>query len=241
MVAAMVGSLRTPAQPPWRNPSRVSSSGRPVPCRTPSRVTWLMTRTRMRVTTRPVRRTHRSDAGQRLPHGVEAERPEVEGGAVERLEVERRALPGPHLLAGLEPDPLAHLVGGRLRRPAEVAVDLEDDGGVIHPAVLAHELQAELAGPALARVEAERVVARDLELEVHTDVDDHPGRAEPLSVEHPQLVGRVLEVAEVVHQPLGVQRPALTVPGHPAQAALPAVEHVAAVHRLRALQVVTGH
>ena len=52
------------------------------------------------------------------------------------------------------------------------------------------------------------------------------GRAEALAVEHAELVGRVLEVAELVHQPLGVERPALAVAGDPAQAALPAVEDV---------------
>ena len=47
----------------------------------------------------------------------------------------------------------------------------------------------------------------------------------------PELVGGVLEVAELVHQPLGVERPALAVAGDPAQAALPAVEHVACGRR----------
>src|ERR1051326_697335 len=32
-----------PPHPPWVNPPRVSSSGRPGPCITPSRVTWFMT------------------------------------------------------------------------------------------------------------------------------------------------------------------------------------------------------
>ena len=37
------------------------------------------------------------------------------------------------------------------------------------------------------------------------------GRAQALGVEHAEPVGRVVEVAELVHQPLGVQRPALAV------------------------------
>src|SRR5262249_53170147 len=108
--------------------------------------------------------------GERLPHRVAGERAEAERSPVGRLQDEVRTLASLDLVAGLEPDPLTDLVRRRLGRPAEVAVDLEDDGGVVHPAVLPHELQPQLAGPALARVEAERVVARDLELEVHADV-----------------------------------------------------------------------
>src|SRR3954452_23884174 len=84
-----------------------------------------------------------SQTGQRLAHRVEAERAQVERGPVELLEVERGALPRLDLVTCLEPDPLTHLVGRGLRRPAEVAVDLEDDVGVVHPRVLAHELQPE--------------------------------------------------------------------------------------------------
>src|SRR3954447_14969916 len=116
MAAPIAGSSCAWAQPPWRNPPRVSSSGRPGPCRTPSRLTWLTTRTRMTVPTEHASRTHRSEPGERLPHRVEAERAEVERRPVERLEVERRSLPGPDLVAGLEPDPLADLVGRGLRR-----------------------------------------------------------------------------------------------------------------------------
>ena len=41
------------------------------------------------------------------------------------LEVEVRALPAPRLVAQLQPQALADLVGGRLARPAQVAVQLE--------------------------------------------------------------------------------------------------------------------
>ena len=44
---------------------------------------------------------------------------QVERLPVERLEVERVAEAGTGVLAGLEPDPLAHLVRRRLPRPAE--------------------------------------------------------------------------------------------------------------------------
>ena len=86
-----------------------------------------------------------------------------------------------------------------------------------------------VGGPGLARVEAERVVLRDLELQVHADVDDDPGRPEGLGVEHAEPVAGVVEVAELVHQPLGVQRPALAVAADPAQQPLPAVEQLGAV------------
>jgi hypothetical protein len=69
--------------------------------------------------------------------------------------------------------------------------------------------QAKLRRPGLARVEAERVVARDRELQVHADVHDHARRAEGLAVEHAELVSRVGQIAQVVHQPLGIERPAL--------------------------------
>src|SRR5579884_407579 len=41
----MARSLYGTAQPPWANPSRVSSSGRPGPCITPSSVTQFITTT----------------------------------------------------------------------------------------------------------------------------------------------------------------------------------------------------
>ena len=104
-----------------------------------------------------------------------------------------------------------------------------------------HELEAEVGVPGLARVEAERVVAGDLELEVHADVDDDAGGPQALGVEHAHPVGGVVEVAEVVHQPLGVERPALAVAADPAHQPLPAVEQLAAVGGLRDLEVVAGH
>ena len=147
--------------------------------------------------------------------------------------------------AGLEPDALADLVRRRLAGQAEVALDLELDELVVHPAVQPHELQAELGRPRLAGVEggaadAEPVVRRDLQLEVHADVDDDAGRAQRLAVEHAEQVGRVVEEAELLHQPLGVERPALAVAAAPAHQPLPAVEGLAAVGGLRDLEVVAG-
>src|SRR6516165_7247968 len=40
---AITSSVRPAAQPPWLKPPRVSSSGRPGDCITPSRVMWLIT------------------------------------------------------------------------------------------------------------------------------------------------------------------------------------------------------
>src|SRR5690606_37000329 len=107
----------------------------------------------------------RSEAGERRLQRVEPERAEVERVSVELLEAERRALARLGLLAGLQPDPLADLVRRRLTRPAEVAVELEAEELVGHPAVRPHELPSELRRPPLPRVEAERVVSRDLQLQ----------------------------------------------------------------------------
>src|SRR5262245_49326869 len=98
----------------------------------------------MRATRAPVSRPRASRAGLRISitgrvlrsgsepaqgrlQRVEPDRAQVERGGVERLQVERRTLAGPHLVARLQPDPLAHLVGRCLPRPAQVAVDLELD------------------------------------------------------------------------------------------------------------------
>ena len=48
-----------------------------------------------------------------------------------------------------------------------------------------------LTGEERARMEAERVVMGDLQLQVHADVDDEAGRAERLPVEHAELITRV--------------------------------------------------
>ena len=80
-----------------------------------------------------------------------------------------------------------------------------------------------------------------VELEVHADVHDHARGAQGLAVQHPEEVGGVVEEAELLHQPLGVERPPLAVPAAPAHQPLPAVERVAAVGRLGDLQVVSGH
>ena len=78
------------------------------------------------------------------------------------------------------------------------------------------ELLPELRRPLLAGMEP--VVGGDVQLEVHADVDDHPYRPHDLSPQKPEAVIGVFEVPELVHQPFGVQRPALSVrpqPCHP--------------------------
>ena len=78
------------------------------------------------------------------------------------------------------------------------------------------------------------------QLAVDADVDDDARRAQRLRVEHAEVVGRVVEEAEVGHQLLGVERPALAVAADPGAQPTPAVEQVAPVDRLRDLQVMAG-
>src|SRR6185437_1786819 len=176
--------------------------------------------------------------GQRRLERVEAEAAERERLAVELLEVERRALARLRVRAGLKPDPLAQLVGRRLARPAEIAVELEAQHLVADPHVRAQELPGQFRVPGLALVPAG--ARGDRQLQVHAEVDDDPGGAQHLSVEHAEQVAGILQVAEFFHQPLGIQSPALAVPGDPAHQPAPAVELFALVDGLRDLQVVTG-
>src|SRR5690242_1727009 len=136
----------------------------------------------------------RSEALERVAQRVQPERAQVERGAVELLEVEVRALAPLRVLARLQPEPLADLVRRGLPGPAQVPVELEPQVLVRYPAVRAKELPAKLRGPPLAGVEAEGVVPRDLQFEVHADVDDHPAGAEALAVQQAELVARVLQV-----------------------------------------------
>ncbi len=81
----------------------------------------------------------------------------------------------------------------------------------------------------------------DLQLEVHADVDHDTGRPEQLGVEHAEQDRIVVEVAELAHQPLGVQRPPLGVSAGPGDQALEVVERVTLVHRRGDLQVMAGN
>ena len=141
-------------------------------------------------------------------------------------------------VARAEPHPLADLVADRLAGQPEVAVDLarHEVGGEL--AALDHERERELGRPGLARVVA--LVGGDRELEVHADVDDDAHRAHRLRPQHPELVRGVVEVAELAHEPLGVERPALGVPGRARERALVAAQRVGEVAHLRDLQVMAG-
>src|SRR5699024_5547202 len=82
---------------------------------------------------------------------------------------------------------------------------------------------------------------RGLQPEVEADVEDHAARSQALRIEHAQVVAGVIEEPEISHEPLRVQRPALTVPGHPAHEAAPAIEGVGDIGGLTDLQVMAGH
>ena len=110
-----------------------------------------------------------------------------------------------------QPHPLTDLVADRLTGKAEVPVDLARHEVGRELAALDHERERELGRPRLAGVVP--LVGGDGELEVHADVDDDAHRAHRLRAEHPQLVRRVVEVAELAHEPLGVERPTFGVPG----------------------------
>jgi hypothetical protein len=105
--------------------------------------------------------------------------------------------------------------------------------------VRAQELPGQLGVPGLAVVPAG--ARRYGQLQVHADVDDHLRGVQQLLVEHPEPVAGVIEVAQLVHEPFGVQCPALTVAGDERQRALPAVEPVRSEVPLRDLQVMAGY
>ena len=70
-------------------------------------------------------------------------------------------------------------------------------------------------------------------------IDAH--RPHRLRGEHAHLVRGVLEVAELAHEPLRVQRPAFAVPRHESEQPLEARQRVGEVLHLRDLQVMAGH
>ena len=76
---------------------------------------------------------------------------------------------------------------------------------------------------------------------MHADVQDNARRPQPLGVQHPHAVRRVLLESQVRHEPLGVEGPALAVPTDPAAVAPPGVELVAQEGLHADLQVVARH
>ena len=153
---------------------------------------------------------------------------QIERAAVEALEVERGALTLPDVSG-----PGARSVRRPCRtapaRGAEIALEFEDHGCASSIGQCSRMTPARGRGSTFAGVETEGVVGQGSQIEMHTDVDDHPYGSQRLAVEHAEHVGRVVEEAEIVHQPFGVERPALAVTPHPTHQPLPAVEDVLAV------------
>jgi len=144
--------------------------------------------------------------------------------------------------AHLLPQALADGVARRLPGPAEVAVELEAQEPFAHRHVLAQEGPGGPVVPAaLAHPGQTRQLSRALLAQVHADVEHHARRAQPLGVKHAHPVARVVLEAEVRHELLGVQRPALAVAGDPAAQTPPGVELVAHVGLHPHLQVVARH
>ena len=75
---------------------------------------------------------------------------------------------------------------------------------------------------------------------MQADVDDDAHRAHRLGPQHAELVGGVVEVAELAHEPFGVERPALGVTRRAGQRALVAAQRVGEVAHLRDLEVMAG-
>src|ERR1700685_1147239 len=104
---------------------------------------------------------------------------------MEALEIEFAAEARPELGSDVEPGPLAHLVADRLRRHPAVALELaQRESRPAHIAVPPDEGEGGVEVPDLPR--QVRLRSRDLELQVETDVDDHPHGPEGLCGEHPK-------------------------------------------------------
>src|SRR5262249_29121155 len=153
-----------------------------------------------------------------VPQRPESHAAQVERIGVELLQVEGGAVALARVGAGLEPDPLADLVADGLARPTEVTIDLALHEVDRLAAAFDDERERELRCPRLADVL--RLARRDRQLEVHPDVDDHTHGPHRLGAEHPELVRGILEIPELAHESLGVQRPSLAVPREESERAL---------------------
>lgn len=120
------------------------------------------------------------------------------------LEVEAR--PPSRLITGGKPGPLAELVGDGLGWPAKVANHLGVNLMRFGAAAFAQELAGCFEGPPGA--------VRQWQVEVDADVDDHAGSAQRGVGEHAKPAPWDIEPAQLVGKPLGVQCPALAVPGN---------------------------
>ncbi len=104
------------------------------------------------------------------------------------LEVEAGPEPGPGLVPGGQPGPLAELVRGRLGRPAAVAHHLGVQPVRRDPAAVAQHLGRHLERP--PRAVPVRLGRRQRQVEVQADVDDHPGRPQRRALEHAEPAAR---------------------------------------------------
>ena len=154
---------------------------------------------------------------------------------MERLDVKGLSLAGLDLVAQLEPEPLADFVRRCLTRPAEVAIELETQEALGHVGVVLQELPGLVIGPV-----ATAELCGGLEAAVDPNIEDDACRTQRLAVEQAHAVARVVHVAQLCHQSLGVERPALTVARCPGVHAPPAVESLGPVHRLSDLEMMAG-
>jgi hypothetical protein len=122
--------------------------------------------------------------------------------------------------------------------PAEVAGDLGAGGRLVQERQAREGLDRTLEVPPLARVQ--RRVGRDREVEVQAEVDDDADRPHQRRAEVAELVLGPLELADLVHELLGVQRPALAVAGPPREEPVRARQPVRQRHLHADLQVVPG-
>src|SRR5439155_881942 len=126
-----------------------------------------------------------------------------------------------------------------LRRPAEVAQDLAFKELARPPGALNGELKHQVVVPLLARIEA--FGRRNRELQMHSDIDDYADTAQRLRAEHPEVIVRVLQIAQFAHQALRVQRPAFAVTGNEGQRSLEARQLLGEQAYTRDLNVVARH
>src|SRR5882762_4901641 len=78
---------------------------------------------------------------------VQADAADVESSAVECLEIEGIAVSGANVVAKLQPPPLADLVGRRLPRPTQIAVQLEPQARLVLHRMNRQQLPGLLVGP----------------------------------------------------------------------------------------------
>src|SRR6185369_699550 len=136
----------------WRSaPTSSNASWTPCP-RSTSGFARRSPGAHQRWTGRPAPRLARGDLrdpiGDAVAQGWQADRPRAEDGVVEGLDLELRAEPLPRVRAKGQDLELPDLVGERLARPDDVAVDLVDDVVVAEGRVAAEEVDRLLAGPA---------------------------------------------------------------------------------------------